>query len=557
MSRARFPLLFLAFAVAVTGPTAAQTDTTVSGPKAFQLIQAGKFAEAATMLETLTAREPGNPRAWSLLATARYQMKDYVGSLAADLRAAAFEPTKPAALYNSGLMHALLGNRDSAFFYLMQAKATGRINMTQIGNDSDAVSLRSDPRYRQLFPSEEEFAHPFVEPVTIIREWRGEAANDQFGWIARNTGDMDGDKINDVATSAPTSNAGGTNSGKVYAYSTRTGKLLWSRTGSAGDQLGLGIEAAGDVNRDGVPDVLAGAPFAGKAYVFSGKDGSTLLTFTGENKDDAFGQHVADLGDVNHDGYDDVIVGAPNNDAAGNDAGRAYVYSGRDGSILLTLTGQAAGDNFGSTSAGATNKGTSWIVVGAGAAGPQHTGRTYVYRGLTLTPAFVIEADSTGAGQGAMFVAVPGDLDGDGTTDIYSSDWANSALGRSTGRIYVYSGKTGKPLLILTGEQAGEGFGTSPSDAGDVNGDGHADLAVGAWQFAGAAPSGGKIYVYSGKDGTLLRTITGRVPGETLGFDSTGMGDVNGDGVPDLLVTSAWSAISGTHSGRMFIVSGR
>jgi len=96
-----------------------------------------------------------------------------------------------------------------------------------------------------------------------------------------------------------------------------------------------------------------------------------------------------------------------------------------------------------------------------------------------------------------------------------------------------------------------------PADAGDVNGDGYDDLAVGAWQYAGAAPSGGKIYVLSGRDGSVLMTVTGNVPGETLGFDSTGLGDVNGDGVPDLLVTSAWSAINGFRSGRVFIISGR
>ncbi|MEO8200137.1 MAG: FG-GAP-like repeat-containing protein [Gemmatimonadota bacterium] len=555
MRRIRAPLAAMALLMAIVDPGFAQVDTTISGPRAFALIQSGKLAEAETMLETLTAREPQNPRAWTLLAMARYQMKDYRRSLEADLKAASFEQSKPAAWYNAGLMYALLGERDSAFVYLSRAKGTGRIDLTQIGNDSDAVSLRTDPRFRLLFPTEAEFAHPFVEQVTIIREWRGEAANDQFGWLARNSGDMDGDKINDVITSAPSSGAGGANGGKVYAYSSRSGRLLWTRTGDSGDQLGFGVEAAGDVNRDGVADVIVGTAGAGKAFVFSGRDGSTLLTFTGE-KDDAFGQHVADLGDVNGDGFDDVIVSAPNNDAGGQDAGRAYVYSGRDAALLHTLTGEAAGDHFGSTSAGETSKGTSWIVIGASSAGAQHTGRTYVYRGLTARPAFVIEADSTGSGQGAMFVAVPGDVDGDGTDDIYSSDWSNNARGRNTGRIYVYSGKTGKPILTLTGENAGEGFGTSPSDAGDVNGDGHADLAVGAWQFAGAAPSGGKIYVYSGKDGSLLRTVTGQVPGETLGFDSTGLGDVDGDGIPDLLVSSAWSAVSGTHAGRVYILKG-
>ena len=83
----------------------------------------------------------------------------------------------------------------------------------------------------------------------------------------------------------------------------------------------------------------------------------------------------------------------------------------------------------------------------------------------------------------------------------------------------------------------------------------HADLAVGAWQHAGAAVSGGRIYVHSGKDGRLLRTITGRIPGDTLGFDSVGIGDVDGDGMVDLLVTSAYSGIIGYRSGRLFVVS--
>jgi hypothetical protein len=92
---------------------------------------------------------------------------------------------------------------------------------------------------------------------------------------------------------------------------------------------------------------------------------------------------------------------------------------------------------------------------------------------------------------------------------------------------------------------------------GDVNRDGHDDILVGAWQFGGAASSGGKIYLYSGRDGSLLRTITGRVPGETLGFDATGIGDIDGDGTPDFLLTSAWSNVAGFRSGRTWVVSGK
>ncbi|HWS70711.1 MAG TPA: VCBS repeat-containing protein, partial [Thermoanaerobaculia bacterium] len=221
---------------------------------------------------------------------------------------------------------------------------------------------------------------------------------------------------------------------------------------------------------------------------------------------------------------------------------------------LLTLTGNA-GEALGSTVAGWSDRKRLFLVVGAPGAGPKKTGRTYVYDALTTKPKFTIESDDTGNALGMMFVSVPGDVDGDQVPDIYASDWSNRSKGNSTGRIYVHSGKTGARLFALTGETAGEGFGTSPSEAGDLDGDGRADLAVGAWQYAAAAPSGGRIYLYSGRTQKLLGTITDRVPGDTLGFDSVGLGDIDGDGTQDLLITAAWSAIHGYRSGRVFIVS--
>ena len=89
------------------------------------------------------------------------------------------------------------------------------------------------------------------------------------------------------------------------------------------------------------------------------------------------------------------------------------------------------------------------------------------------------------------------------------------------------------------------------------DGDGHADLVVGAWQQRSAAPAAGKVYLYSGKDGTLIRAWTSKIMGETFGFDATGLGDVDGDGTIDLLLTSAWSTIRGAKSGRVWVVSGR
>lgn len=96
--------------------------------------------------------------------------------------------------------------------------------------------------------------------MTIIHEFRGEGRQDQFGWIARNIGDVDGDGVNDFVTSAPTNSEAVQSGGKIYVYSGKSGALLWSIAGhTANGRLGSGVEAAGDVNGDGIPDVIPGA----------------------------------------------------------------------------------------------------------------------------------------------------------------------------------------------------------------------------------------------------------------------------------------------------------
>jgi len=518
-------------------------------------LQAQDPAGAARILEAFTAREPRNARAWRALGVAYQRIKDLDKALGAYRRSLEIDPAAATTIYNIGTAYALKHEPDAAFEWLARARATRQLDMTQIDGDADLAALKNDPRFRALLPAPEDFEHPFVEPVAVIREWDGEAANDQFGWIARVIGDVDRDGVADIVTSAPTKDIGGAAAGRVYVYSTRTGTLLWSVSGQPGDQLGIGVEAAGDTNRDGVPDVIASAPGAGKVYVYSGADGHVLQTFSAESKNDQFGRHVSGVGDVNHDGHADVIVGAPANSARGAGAGRAYVYSGKDGRVLLTLSGGAPHDAFGSAVAGSTRGNRSTLIVGAPGAGPKRGGRTYVYHGLSSKPAFVIDADDTGNALGAMFLSTIGDIDGDGVPDVYASDFSNAANGPATGRIYVHSGANGRRLLTLTGDTAGEGFGIGPATAGDVDGDGRDDLIVGAWQYAGAAISAGRAYLYSGKDGQLLKTYTCRIPGDTFGFDATGIGDVDGDGTIDLLITSAWSGIHGFHSGRMFVIS--
>jgi hypothetical protein len=522
---------------------------------AMKLLQTGDAEGAVQVLQHITTREPQDGRAWRALGQAHQRLRHFGPALDAYQRALAVEPAVPSPLYNIGVVYGAKHDADRAFEWLDKAKATRKIDMTQVETAPDLEWLKGDARFRALLPTADDFAHPFVEPVTIIREWDGESANDQFGWIARNIGDVDGDGVPDVVISAPTKNAGGDKAGRIYVFSTKNGTLLWTADGHAGDELGTGLEAAGDTNRDGVPDVIASAPGGGYARIYSGRDGRVLLTLNAEDKADDFGRHVSGVGDVDHDGYADVIVGAPGNSAAGKGAGRAYVYSGKDGHVLQTLTGEHAGDAFGSAVAGQTTRDRLLLIVGAPNAGPSHTGRAYVYNTLGGRRAFTIEADKTGTALGAMFLSVPGDVDGDGVPDVYASDWSNAAKGLSTGRVYVHSGKDGHRLLTLTGETAGEGFGTSPSVAGDVDGDGHADLIVGAWQYSGEAIGAGRAYLFSGKDGHLVRTYTSRIPGDTFGFDAVTMGDVNGDGIADFLITAGWSGIHGNHSGRVFIIS--
>ena len=363
-------------------------------------------------------------------------------------------------------------------------------------------------------------------------------------------------------TSSPPRRPGpprGKDAGRVYVYSTKTGKLLWKADGAAGDQLGTGVELAGDANRDGVPDVVAGAPGGGKAYVYSGKDGRVLLTLTAEDEGPTTSAATSpSAGDVDHDGYDDVLVGAPSNAAGGKDAGRAYVYSGKDGRMLADAgPASARATQFGSTVAGYTN-GKDDLPHGRRARrrAEQDRARLRLRRPRRRSRASSSSPTRPAPRSATCSCRSRATSTATASPDLYATDFANAAKGPSTGRAYVFSGKTGKTLLTLDRRDRGRGIrhrsrpprATSTATAVP-------DLIIGAWQYGGAAVSGGRAYLYSGKDGKLLKTYTCRIPGDTFGFDAVGMGDTDGDGTVDFLITSAWSGIHGNHSGRVFLIS--
>jgi hypothetical protein len=539
----------LALVTAAALVLAPQTTPTAIGP-ARALLAQGDTAGARQLLLDITAAEPEHATAWLLLGLAEQRHGDLDAALAATETALALGGAGPTGDYRLAIVHGARGDLDGAFARLLEVKAANAYNLTNIALDPDAAALQDDPRWDSLFPDAAAFANPFVEPARILHDVRGEVANGQFGWIAREIGDVDGDGVQDFTTSAPTDGNGGT----VFTYSSGTAKLLWQVHGEPNAQLGSGLEAAGDVNADGIPDVIAGAPTGNYALVLSGRDGEVIWRLNAEGENEGFGTQVGDVGDLNGDGHADVVVGAPTADRSGEDAGRVYVFSGRDGSVLWSADGQAPGERLGSTVAGGTVGGDSWIVGGADQG--QTGGIAYLWKGLATDAAFRLDPLPSAVAVGGMFASIPGDVDGDGVAEMYVSDWGDSTSGPATGRIYVMSGATGEIVHTIAGENAGDGFGIGPADAGDVDGDGHADLIIGAWQYAGAAPSGGRAYLYSGRTGELLWQLTSHVMGETFAFDATGIGDVDGDGAVDFLFTSAWSSANGPRTGRVLIVAG-
>src|SRR5687767_2282328 len=339
-------LMALAFPVPAQGPPA---GTPPEVTRAQAQLSAGHVDSTIATLEDFFRRTPNAIAGRLLLGNAYRQKGDLDKALAAYALVRQPRPSRLQAVFAVAAIHAGRNRIDEALDSLRVLKQTGAFDMDLAQTSPGFEKLLGDPRAASVMFQPADFANPFVEPVKIIHEWVGETKGDQFSWIARGIGDVDGDRVSDIVTSAPSFGANGQpgGPGKVYVYSGESGKLLWTQTGSPNERLGTGLEGAGDVDGDGAGDVVAGALGAGKAYVYSGRDGRVLFALTGESPNDGFGQSASAAGDVNGDGRADVIIGAPGANTNGQGAGRAYVFSGKDGARLLTLGGEAAGDAYG------------------------------------------------------------------------------------------------------------------------------------------------------------------------------------------------------------------
>ncbi|MEO1512514.1 MAG: integrin alpha, partial [Planctomycetota bacterium] len=393
----------------------------------------------------------------------------------------------------------------------------------------------------------------FVEPTTIVFSLTGDQPGAGFGWALADTSDLDGDGANDLIIGEQAYFAAPTDpfpKGRVTVVSGRTGATLFEFVPEAGGRIGFAVSSAGDIDGDGVDDVLGGAPFRGATTpagflpfmgaveVYSGADGSPLLTVTAPVLNQGFfGAAVADAGDVDDDGTPDLLVGAPFDGQLDAVAGRAFVISGADGAVIREYEPSGAQEEFG---AGTANAGD---IDGDGAddhiIGAARIGKAYLFSGASgALLAEFIAPRNTGR-YGEFFVDGLNDLNADGVRDIYVGDYAfdfDAATGLAPGAVFVYCGSTFELLYQLDGPAPDSGLGPGRG-AGDLDRDGREDLVIGQYTDSSGAQQGGRITAYSGADGSELLTITGTIAGAQLGFDAVGIGDVDGDGGDDLALS--------------------
>jgi hypothetical protein len=388
-----------------------------------------------------------------------------------------------------------------------------------------------------------------AQAQTSLQTTTGALPGDQLGDALAIVGDLDRDGHADLAIGAPFADVNGLSSGSVRIVSGRTGAQLFVFHGpAAGDRLGESVAAAGDLDNDGWPDIVAGAPNhdtngsnAGMARVWSGRTGAVLFTWHGDAAGDWFGASVDGAGDANGDGRPDVIVGAPYGKGSNtSNVGEARLFSGLNGSVLRTFNSPQGVSVLGMSVSGAGDvdrDGFADVILGAPQAtyGFSDQGRAWVFSGRT--GASLRYFQGTSAGENFGYCVDGGrDINNDGWPDFVVGSPFADYQGANSGSVFVYSGRDGAQLHHFRGTAASDDMGRSCAHAGDVDGDGFADVIGGARLKDQGAANAGMARVWSGRTGGVLNSVYGTSVDEMLGHAVAGGADVNGDGLDDFVV---------------------
>ncbi len=441
--------------------------------------------------------------------------------------------------------------------------------------------------YCPLFFSTQLFSQALLPAGTL----ESDVAFAAMGFSVASAGDVNGDGYNDVIVGAPFYSDGETNEGAALVYyGTASGLNALPDLTMEGNQanawMGWSVASAGDVNADGYSDVIVGArnysngeSSEGAAFVYHGSANGIITSPANMLESNQIGAQmgisVACAGDVNDDGFSDIIIGAHWYDNGEFDEGTAFIYHGSVSGISTIAaatveSNQVIGNMaYSVASAGDVNgDGYSDVVVSTHqySNGQTSEGAAIVYNGsasgIIITPAAIIESNQAYAFMG-RYVASAGDVNGDGYSDIIigANEYDNPQI--NEGKVFVYhgsaSGIIAAPAASVESDQAYATMG-AVSTAGDLNGDGYSDVIVGADRYDNGELDEGRIYIYYGSAsgiGTMsVQTIECNQANAYLGVFVAAAGDVNGDGNSDIIVGASNYDNGQTDEGAVFVYHG-
>lgn len=408
----------------------------------------------------------------------------------------------------------------------------------------------------------------FASDPPVLLEIVGKYTSDRAGTAIAGLGDVDGDGVPDLAIGVP-----GDSSiwpvlghGSVLVASGKTGKTIHYLIAPAPSvDYGNTVAAAGDLDLDGFVDILVGTPSNtvtsyenGSAYAYSGSTGSLLFQRDGTAMFDRLGRAIVGIGDVNQDGTDDVAIGVPGSDAVQIDFGAVLLVRGQDGATIATIGGLSGNSDFGIAIAGpgdTDGDGIPEILISAPRESPlaPNGGAVRLFAGKDLSIRQAWFGGVMNEVLGISLHKIP-DLDGDGRMDAIMGSYGGVM---QPGRVQVCSTANGAALVDLTGATAGSLFGLSCGPLADQDGDGRPEILAGAPLADGGGFKSGSAFVLSTSGGgKTVSEVSDFAPSQMFGFAIADLGDIDLDGRSDYAVGQPGfdSVFSG--AGRVIVYGG-